>query len=73
MAYQKRLEQEDRNAWLHGGYILDAIRSCIDKKYNYPEQPYGIGNSGNPGLSDEERFLLWIDVYNRQYDSRNNP
>lgn len=72
MAYQKRLEQADYNAWLQGNYIRDAIGSCLlDKKYKYPKQPYSMNKTEGDGLSEEEQFLLWIDAYNRKYDGEN--
>lgn len=70
-AYQKRIEQENHNAWLQGGYIRDAIASCFDKESKYPQQPYSMEKSDDVGLSGEEQFLLWIDEYNRSCDSRN--
>lgn len=72
IAYKKKLEQEDYNAWLQGGYIRDAIGSCFNKNYKYPKQPYSMIASEDSGLSDEEKFLIWIDEYNRQFDYYNS-
>lgn len=70
-AYQKRLEQDDYNAWLHGCYIREAIGSCMDKNCKYPKQPLGMNPAEQKELSGEEQFLLWIDSYNRSYDKQN--
>lgn len=42
-AYAKRRKDEndtlEYGAWLHGIYVMQAIASCFDKHYDYPDNP----------------------------------
>lgn len=68
MAYQKRLEIDNHNAWIQGQYIRLAIGSVLDgKKCKYPEEPLFAKEEG---LSSEEKFLAWIEVYNANFDKK---
>nr|DAP78967.1 MAG TPA: hypothetical protein [Bacteriophage sp.] len=64
MSYQKKLEVDNYNAWLHGQYIRLAVGSVLDgKKCKYPLEPF-TSNKAENAFSGEERFLLWIEAFN---------
>ena len=68
MAYQKKLVQDDYHAWLQGIYIRTAVGSVMDhKKCRYPVRPMSMEEKES-ALSGEEKFLLWIDEFNRRFD-----
>ncbi|NSI89828.1 hypothetical protein G5A65_10195 [[Clostridium] scindens] len=71
-AYQKKMEQEDYNAWVLGQYTRLAIASCFSgKKSKYPDEPFSMDKQQENALSGEEQFLLWIDAYNRKSERKN--
>lgn len=71
MAYQKKMEQDNYNAWLQGMYIQNAIGSFLNKKNKYPSSPYSNNTNVEFESSGEAQFLNWIDAYNRKYDGEN--
>ncbi len=75
-AYKDKLSQEDYNAWRQGAYIKLAVGSILfSKKCKYPENPFSlVDESGEQkSLSEEEKFILWIDEYNRRFEENNQP
>lgn len=75
-AYKDRLSQEDHYAWRQGAYIKLAVGSILfGRKCKYPENPFSLtaGDGEHTGLSDEEKFVLWIDEYNRRFEESNPP
>lgn len=71
MAYQKRLEQDNYNAWLQGMYIQNAISSFLNKQNKYPSSPYSNNTNVEFESSGEAQFLNWIDAYNSKFDKEN--
>lgn len=71
-AYIKKLEEQreliNYTAWIQGQYNLASIGAAMSKKVKYPQKPFGFKEKSN-GLSGEERFILWIDEFNRRFES----
>lgn len=70
-AYKKALEEKqqvlDYEAWLHGQYQIASIGAALSKKCKYPDKPISM-KTEQKGLDDEDKFLLWIDDFNRKLD-----
>lgn len=70
--YKKSLEEKqqlvDYEAWLHGQYQMASIGAAFSKKCKYPEKPFGVKQKEEMELTAEERFMVWIDAYNRKYE-----
>lgn len=69
-AYEKKIQQEDYNAWIQGAYIEAAIGSALSKKVKYPEKPFSQVSSVKKEISPEEQFLLWIDNFNKRFEEK---
>lgn len=71
-AYRKDLEERqqviDYEAWLHGQYQMMSIGAVMSKKCKYPKRPITMQEQSS--LGGEERFLLWIDDFNRKFDGK---
>lgn len=70
--YIKKLEEQreliNYTAWIQGQYNLTSIGAAMSKKVKYPQKPFGFKEK-NKGLGGEEKFLLWIDEFNRRFES----
>lgn len=69
--YIKSKEEEykfaDYRAWLEGAYILRSVQSALSpKKIKYFEKPFGTQEE--EALSEEEKFLLWVEAYNQKFE-----
>lgn len=73
IAYERRLEAEDANAWLQGLYIKAAIDSAImGKKNKYPEKPFSTkrdivkANQTTAGIA-AKKFDAWTKIFNERF------
>lgn len=70
-AYIEKMEEQrdvmNYKAWLYGQYNLAAIGAAMSKKVRYPQKPFVFQEKDN-GLSAEERFMLWVDEFNRRFE-----
>lgn len=72
-AYIQNKEEEyksaDYRAWLEGAYILRSIQCALSpKKIKYYEKPFTAEEKST--LSDEEKFLLWVEEFNRRFEEQ---
>ena len=69
-AYIGRMEEQidlnNRLAWLQGQYNMLSIGASMSKKCKYPKEPFNLKEK-NSALSGEEKFLLWVDEFNRKF------
>lgn len=67
-SYKKSLEEKqkviDYEAWLHGQYQMASIGAAFSKKCKYPDRPMSM-KTKEKGLDEEDKFLLWVDAFNR--------
>lgn len=72
--YIKRLEEQrdliNYTAWIQGQYNMASIGAAMNKKCKYPKAPFDFKGK-NSGLSGEEKFLLWVDEFNRRFENQN--
>ena len=72
--YMRRKKEEmqllDVSAYYQGIYTMRAVSACLSKKASYPKQPLSLQKSEKP-LSQEERFKLWVDEFNRRFEDKN--
>lgn len=72
--YKKSLEEKqqlmDYEAWLHGQYQMASIGASLSKKCKYPDRPFGMKQENNAAMSEEDKFMLWIDAFNRKYEEK---
>lgn len=65
---EEQLQLIDYTGWLNGIYIINAIQTALDpKKAKYYNQPM-FEKKEEKSLSQEEKFLLWIDDFNRRFE-----
>lgn len=73
-SYIKKIEEQidlsNRLAWLQGQYNMLSIGAAMNKKCKYPKAPFDFKGKNN-GLSGEEKFLLWVDEFNRRFENQN--
>lgn len=56
---------ENELAWLFGLYNKLSIMSAFDAKFKYPDNPFG--NSECTQMSEEEKFLIWVEEFNKGF------
>lgn len=70
-AYIKHLEEQreliNYTAWLQGQYNIASIGAAMGKKCKYPSRPFELENKES-SASGEEKFMIWIDEFNRKFD-----
>lgn len=72
--YRRKIEERqklmDYEAWLRGQYQMASIGAALSKKCKYPKQPFSMQEE-EKGLSEEDKFLLWVDEFNRRFEESN--
>lgn len=64
---EEQIEMSNSLAWLQGQYNMMSIGAAMNKKCKYPQKPLNLKNTEND-ISGEEKFLLWIDEFNRRFE-----
>ena len=59
------MTRQNALAWLYGSYVQQAVASVLSKKVSYPKQPRSMGGDK---LSDTEKFKIWADAFNKQWE-----
>ncbi len=73
-SYKKKREEQmelgNWYAWIQGQYQMASIAAAIGgRKQRYPQKPFAIFENGTQ-ISGEEKFLLWVEEYNRRFENK---
>lgn len=72
LAYQKKLEQDNYNAWLQGAYIKLAVSSAMmGKKVKYPDKPFGVESkeaATEAANIAAKKFDAWAKLFNEKFE-----
>lgn len=69
-SYIKKREEEaetlNYSSWLQGQYNMLSIGAAMNKKNRYPKEPLKAKKA--EGVSGEEKFLLWVNEFNKRFE-----
>lgn len=76
IAYQKKLDADNRIAWVQGMYIKAAITSALNgKKSKYPDAPFGTEEEAKEATKESaeiasKRFDAWTKIFNERFENQ---